>query len=72
MSTTKETKETKEKSNELRNKLQTKILSKRTGRMTTTQRRNQVDNMCTKMGISEADRKGLEELSNTIMKTKQK
>ena len=63
---------TKEKSEELQRKLHDKLLSKKLGRLNKDQRQKKVDDMCQKMGMSQADIKGLAELSKTIMKTKQK
>lgn len=57
---------------ELLKKLRNKIQSKQVGRLTKVQRQNKVDDMCEKMGISEADMKALAELSQTIMKKQSK
>jgi hypothetical protein len=63
---------TKEKKEELQKKLHDKLLSKKLGRLNKDQRQKKVDDMCQKMGMSQADIKGLAELSKTITKTKQK
>lgn len=57
---------------ELRAKLHSKIQGKKARRMTNTQRKQKVDELYKKMGVSESDMKSLTELTNTIQKTKQK
>ena len=60
---------TKENKEELRKKLHDKIMSKQVGRLNKDQRQKKVDDMCEKMGMSQADMKALGELSKTISKT---
>jgi hypothetical protein len=57
---------------ELRSKLHAKIQGKKAGRMTNTQRKQKVNELYKKMGVSEADMKALSELTDTIKKSKQK
>ena len=63
---------TKEKKEELMNKLHYKIKIKQVGRMSKDCREKTVEDIYKKIGISEFDVKALTELSNTILKTKQK
>ena len=57
---------------EVRTKLREKIQMKKTGRMTNNQRKQKVEELYKKMGISESDMKVLAELSETIKKKQQK
>ena len=63
---------TKEKKEELMDKLHDKIKIKQVGRMSKDCRKKTVEDIYKKIGISEFDVKALTELSNTILKTKQK
>ena len=60
------------KKEELRKKLREKIQMKKVGRMNNSQRKQKVEELYKKMGMSESDMKALAELSETIKKKQQK
>lgn len=52
----------------LRQKLREKIKQKQTGRMSNTQRQQEVDNFYKKLGVSEDEMKALQELTENFKK----
>lgn len=57
---------------DLKEKLRAKIQQKKLGRMNNIQRKHEIDGYVKKMGLSEGDMKTITELSEKLIKQKQK